>query len=118
VRTLVLSKLVSYLLFSKLLFVILLCVASASFSSVVVGKVQHGKLSKYFFDDLQAAFPPGKVVTAKILRSVVSCAAVLPLTFLKINPDSLLEKKLKWWIKPRATKTSENYTSILRYKIQ
>jgi len=41
-----------------------------SFSSQVVGKVQHGRLSKYFFENLEAVFPAGKVVTAKILRSV------------------------------------------------
>jgi len=45
-----------------------------SFSSEVVGKVQHGRLSKYFFDDLEEVYPAGKVVTAKILRSLaLSC---------------------------------------------
>jgi len=46
--------------------------AMFSFSSQVVGKVQHGRLSKYFFENLEDVFPAGKVVTAKILRSVDS----------------------------------------------
>ena len=41
-----------------------------SFSSQVVGKVLHGRLSKYFFEQLETVFPAGKVVTAKILRSL------------------------------------------------
>ena len=48
-----------------------------SFSSQVVGKVQHGRLSKYFFEDLEAVYPAGKVVMAKILRSVAVILSVL-----------------------------------------
>jgi len=47
-----------------------------SFSSQVVGKVQHGRLSKYFFEDLEVVYPAGKVVTAKILRSLVMFAVL------------------------------------------
>ena len=59
------------------------CCAS-SFSSQIVGKVQHGRLSKYFFEDLEAVYPAGKVVTAKILRSVshrTSCLIFLHCLF-------------------------------------
>ena len=52
-----------------------------SFASQVVGKVNHGRLSKYFFEDLEAVYPAGKVVTAKILRLVVLTILVIVINY-------------------------------------
>ena len=43
-----------------------------SLSADIVGRVTVEKVSKFYLEDVSVYFPPGKLVTAHILRSVVS----------------------------------------------